>query len=973
MKLLQDRKPYKVWVFLMTLSMMVSVFCANNIIKAVGIDENVFIVTSVDYQDNEAIISFDIESVDQTRYDLESIVAQKDGVIVYEKDEAKAFSLTYTASENATYNFCVQYWLKDENYGKATQAIQNRDVAVVVDGLNNQLKQSSVIPALTTSHEKVRQAATQVSDANYNPNRIDLRSLYNFSGIKGKTTGEQEAISQMEKNEFAQNYSEAGVVHANGITVGNRAKYDEGWDQQLIALTSKTQLDYNRSFVLEGRVRINSQADGFAIAMHHDDDYEARVKGGSLGVYYADNINDAFHSSERNGLANAVVFELDTRYNKGYADELDSWGGVQHHMCINSTDAQGKAESLSATDYWGVNNESGNFIRHPFDKMATYRINWDREANKITFFVDWNGKTMDYQYLISTTLSDVIARGFTTNKGYYTITSAINYRDTAGSNPEKRENDIWIDNFSYTDEDPSLDTTYTTFASQDAQISDNYAIGGEEVLITHTIKNQMDKNYEIQDVQLNLEPFLLNELKREDIKIINEKTGGIKVGTDLDNLQVLTDGVNAEKEMFVKYPAHSGLYYVQYKIRIPSLSNDGETELFNLEHKLGTKGMTQESSENAALDLRNRPALFSKTNDGTKTLHYDVVHLNDKSTDTDALLSAFANALYGKTAVGSEQSLSSKITKVGLATDTEYVVVKDDLLMHYTYETNSPSNVSLGLADTVDHTKIYTLHIRVKEKNDARLYNEYKRHIIIADEVKQSSNNYVAVDNKNPQTILETILNTWNVASFSQEMMDIYNARAFHIDENSGILSIKNISLDTSDWVNSKGFIDKNPGEYMLAMHMENDPTLGVNTNVIISENTWDYRNRNGEEMPVANGQYGYIIIPKYIALKDDLNTKNKIIANEVIEFLNYSSDKTYRITTNETFTLSSVATSDKINVVTSALGATTSDNKIVLGEIGNKSGVEDVLSFSLTANVDSDKKQHGWSGTMRFIFELIP
>ncbi|MFV0382083.1 MAG: lectin-like domain-containing protein [Breznakia sp.] len=998
MKLLQNKKIYKkACIAFMVMCMVATSFVMTQSINAMPQDE-AFLSTTLTYHEAGATINFDMESIDQEKYEIESITSKRDDVTIYEEAMSKDIDIAYEVYENGTYYFNVQYYEKngeaienellEQSKNSIEQAMGESEIKAVnlevcVDELEKTPEENIEVDLREKTLDESDKIRSSVSSDYYNPNDIDLRSSFNLSGIKGNINQpygwEPDAIYEnSDKYDYYTPYRDDNGIQKNGIIMGNRNAYTDnsagggGWDQQVVTLTSKKQLNYGRSFVMEGRMNLSSEPEGFAIAFHHTKNFVAGTEGGALGVYYDDDGHEGFQGN-REGVHNAVVAEIDTKRNRsnyaGSNDYADRNGpnGEQHHMQINKTDNLGHALKISDTKYWKQPSSTSQ-TNDPFNQMASYKIEWNRSASTIQFTIDWNAHGSDSNvYQVSAN----IPSEFSKTPGYYTISSAINYRlDVNNDNyPYKRENYFWIDAFEYLDEDISFDTNFTTFASTNAQIGNQYAIPEEEIIVTHEIYNKKNLSYDIDyGIMLDLKPFFLNEIKRDDIEIIDKDTGGIKVGTNINDLQTLpVGGINEMQQLRVIYPANGKKYYVQYKIKIPYLSNYGQIDQLKNAPIVGEEGWKQTPTAGGVLSIWNKPALFTKASDGSEKSVFDVMHIEDKSSDTSALFEVLRKSLYGKIAPEVQQSLSSGIKKEGLEDGKPLLL--SNLKMSYQYTTNFPEHISAGLPPNIDNSKIYSLAIEVSDARDKRLSNTFKRHVGISDAMKNSGLGYLFSNTQTPSKILETELSTWKESNFVDNMARACDVNAFRVDAQSGNMVRRLISADSSGWINSRGYVDKNPGNYKVHMIVGGYVGLETTIDVQVVENMWDYE----DSQTSANGQYGYIVIPKSITLKKDPMRKYKIIAKEKIAYLDYNSDKQYQVVVNETFDLHSKDRADKILVTTKADGTHESDNKLSLGKIGNSAGASKELNFSLEADIDEEKKQYQWSGILRFTFSLIP
>ncbi len=241
----------------------------------------------------------------------------------------------------------------------------------------------------------------------------------------------------------------------------------------------------------------------------------------------------------------------------------------------------------------------------------------------------------------------------------------------------------------------------------------------------------------------------------------------------------------------------------------------------------------------------------------------------------------------------------------------------------------------------------------------------FKRHAVISDDMETSGDAYLFTDVAS-QEVSETMLNILDKDNFGTGMMQAANAKVFSVEKETGDITQEQVDIDTTGWINSRGYVDKSPGDYELSFSVINYPELLGSIGIKVTPNVWSYR--DGKETP--DGQYGYIIIPKAIRLEDDSTNKGKIVSNEKIKFLSYETDKRYLVTADESLNLFSSGSSETIQIKTKAVGGIIENNKIALGEIGNIIGVKSELPFTLEGTMTQANKRLNWLGKITFNFK---
>ncbi len=914
MKLLQWRRKGRIIACLIVLSMLITSTGMNNIVRAI---DSSLVPTKVSYEKEKANIEFEIDKVDKEKYEIESIVSKKDGSIVYEKSEGSEGvkePVVYEARENGTYEFTIKYTEredKDSETLEETVGTETLEEAVGTEELtlkDNLIENSDNVKVFINQLKDVKKnnierAINTASnkDTRAEEDLVDLEEAYLISGRKIYYDYKGDALPI--DDTFIN-------IASNQLMLGK--KHDNaGYSVQTVGVTNKNAIDYNRNFTLRGEAFVSWAPDGFAIAFHNEEGYEVQNVGGSLGMYKDVSDNE---SARNPGVPNAIVFEVDTFNNpRPRYNDTDRGSGDDRikKIAMNITDSEGVVRSEPA-----VNNNVID-MNDLFEKWANFSVEWNAIENKATFNIGNN--TIVYQ-------SEAAGNKLKASPGYYTITSGVNFNYSYAV-----PNGIRVSSFDYTDYNPFISTKMMVKDSEKS-----YAIPNETVTIRSEIKNLKQSLIEIDGV-LNLYDLLLDG-QGENLKISE-----VRMGKDINNLQKYEGTFDYDNSLPIKFPAQSENYYVEYDVSVPNLQNYGKTNKLNCRVRLGEKGMSQ-IEDVADIEIRNNPSLVSKITGNPKE-KYDVIHLEDENIDT--LQNKLWQDIFAKTAVGTEE----KIVK---ESNGESVNVEGEYSIDFIPQSQFP--ISINRKNT------YGIRITVKDKNDDRLTNSFIRYVGISNYMVSNNEKFLFADSL-PE-ILETKLNLYKEDDFQPYMIESAKARAFSVEEN-GIASAENIKVNKEGWINSKGYADKNVGEYNVNMGIESDFD-NVNLNIIqkVLPNTWSYRKRNTTDIDetYVNGSYGYIIIPSHINLKKN---GEKIAADDKVEFVGYNTDKTYLVTAIKNFEMTNAQDGSKLQIEIRAEGSTDGTNENI-GTIGN--GVK--LPFRLEALNKKNIGEGFWKGSITFKFK---
>ena len=682
-KKLKKKSVYKMFALMLTAAVTSTTFGFDSIVRAANDKEEDFIKTSVTYNDEktQANVKFEIDSIDKEKYEVTSIISDKEGTVIYDKTKVTEENkpVAYETTENGSYKFTVKYVekqkeeIKDIEETEIKTNIKEETITVteeVADESNKDTASKAVEEQKETESENVLEVKSDKAIVETVENKKDIENSIikeekinvEVSGIKkfeviDSTQNESEQNEEYsdfnevfpnEKKEISTTSVKAGSSESVNLENsfnfsgqksdydGNRystidtsyynisgntvslGKYDTTNVRQSIALTSKYSIDFNRDFEIAGEANISSLADGFAVGFHTNPSYVNKNAGGSLGVYY----EPEYPHATNVGIPNGIVVEVDTWNNHSGINKYP-FGDDPVSFPVGSGD---KHLGINATDSNGkvyADRAMKHNISSIFNKMQPFSIKWDSNNEIIQF-------NIGSETIKSSPRNSHILKN---SKVYYTIGSVLCLE--SGRYTEK--NTIKLNSFKYLDFDSNISTSAKVESGKD------HAIPGEKVTITHEIWNGKQSSEEIKDV-LNLKNIKIDGTGS------NLEISNIKRGTDLNNLTPVSTSTkfDSNNPLAVKYPANKGKYYVQYDVSIPELEKYGNLSKLNCEVLLGQKGMSQISSSKT-IDIKNKPALYTKKNSSQIT-NSDIVKVSSPTEVTKELI---WSELYSKVALAS--------------------------------------------------------------------------------------------------------------------------------------------------------------------------------------------------------------------------------------------------------------------------------------------------------------------------------
>ncbi len=943
---------------------------------------NQIIKNKVEYNDDysKASIEFDLDSLDKEKYELISIISDKENTVIYDKDkiteENKSKPVSYETVENGSYSFSIKYAEKQkevqvgEGNIKETEVIDiDDDTRKVTEEKNQDIvnrlveKQEEIYKNTTVKEEKVIVNVTEIKmkdilneienevvnlPIEYESQNIanneelmtvsdDLNLSGNFyvASWKGNVSADKPSISLSDAVEK--------TIEGNKLRLTTPEKFEKVKDNyyyQSTSLTYKNIIDMNRSFRIEGDVFIDDYMDalagangGFAISFHKERGYKyGGGYSGNLGIY---------NTRQKNGLNSpALIIETD-----GY----DNFGADQGPL--GDTDTKQQGAHLAIQTYKNKNTNPVVLKKSiiGYNKKLTGTLNFKLEMRP-----NPDGNTVNVKYNVgkynieqNVNLKNIFGNDLTGIT--FTISGAAG-TGTGGLPDGTKVNgycspiqyNFTFKGIKYMDATPNITT------SAKVESDKEHAISGEKVTITHELWNGKQSSADLND-KLNLKDMRIDGAGN------NLEISNIRSGIDLNNLTLASEGTKFDSNtpLDVIYPANQEKYYVQYDVTIPELNNYGNINKLNCEVLLGQEGMSQINSSKV-VDIKNKPALYSKKGSSQIT-DSQIIKVSSPSEVTKNLL------------------WSELYSKVALASSSEYKInVEDsgtnDMKFEWEYQVNG--NKVETFPDEIEKGNIYSLKLKVTDKSDTRLSNEFNRTIIIEEDMVQADEYYIHAEDSKP--ISETKLATLTQDEFKEYVKTESKAKAFKVNSQTGAVESKEVEVKLDGWLDNQGEPYHIPGTETIELYVTEKTTVEKVINQEVTENTWSYDTKDRTE---ENGASGFIVIPKNVDLESGSgDKKNKLIGKADIYFANYTAkDVQYNVSVDKTFKLVKDGDPSSKFTVTSVGRNAGASNKMRVGEINYRydSNHPQTVSFEAPRE-EVDKSKGRWKGNVRFYFERV-
>lgn len=423
------------------------------------------------------------------------------------------------------------------------------------------------------------------------------------------------------------------VSNISGGTIElGKSRYGTGWwheEWQTVAFTSNYSIDFGQSFKIEATYKNPDGApDGFAVAFQTNPDYtvaDSNISGGSLGVYGYD--KDA-NESAKPGVANGLVFEIDSYNNVDWADHTVKWADKADqpkntsHIGINTTDEVGR--NVTSQRFAPVSTVTG-------DASKKVTIEWNKDTSTATFTYDTT--VITYEGFNPTALFG--------NQDVYMVIAGVSGMDTS-SNPTLSGHTFTVNSFSYTEIEPSATTGHYVIRNG-AQVNYDEANivtwpkAGERLYIDNSIVNLNSSITETKTGQVRVKELTIGTQQ------VNPTVIGIngKETAMTEENQIFNDAkyLGLYNELDFPYLANSQVSHLTYSIVIPSDVTADTT--VNNTLTLGSDFMTQYDISSTVRIAAN-PTLSSVSDS------IALVHQNS----TVDLNSLYQGKLFDETALG---------------------------------------------------------------------------------------------------------------------------------------------------------------------------------------------------------------------------------------------------------------------------------------------------------------------------------
>lgn len=318
---------------------------------------------------------------------------------------------------------------------------------------------------------------------------------------------------------------------------------------QIGVATSKTKLDFNRSFEFTGNLKMSNQAEGMAIMFHNNGSLSAQSGGPSLGLY-------------NNSALRGIGVEIDPIVNT-YDNGLTS----PHIAITKKTTSLQKLRTANTTQF---NASTG----------INYIVNWDATTNKLSF-------TYGSQKIENTfTETDLIQLLGESKTAYTSFGASLNMNSTGNVRTIVGVNKVDIQ----PEPEPDYKLEFYVLESDGSKtlVTDLNKIKEEDkVLIRYDIKNNTNMNELQSKILLSNNRFIsvtdnglnereINATNDNDIKwyepYIIKDSFKTYVGSDpVDDNTIDVDNFFAGVETDFKLPSGSQTRTIEYIIQMPKI------------------------------------------------------------------------------------------------------------------------------------------------------------------------------------------------------------------------------------------------------------------------------------------------------------------------------------------------------------------------------------------------------------------
>ncbi|MGY3724203.1 hypothetical protein SAMN05421767_14610 [Granulicatella balaenopterae] len=995
----------KTTCILTLLMMVVSMMNPLALIYASSVQNtNSIIENKVEYttDHSKANITFDMNSFDKEKYELVSILSDKEGTVLY--DQQKNEIASYATEKNGSYGFTVKYAEKQPKaINKSEQTNEAQSDNEEKDSQHRTAKEEKITVKVTkikesTDSEKSKNDATAEStDLNKQNNDAAQDSIE--SEKQKNDVVEESTDSEKSKNEAAQESAKSEKAKNDKIETSSAVefmgdlpnKFGEGSvvyntpnNENLLSF-GNSHVNLEEQFTYSGTISETNNS-GYPVNPKRitNDYFKINKNRISLGKGNTSYSNQTIYLQSKYKIDFTRNFEIKGSLKYTQADKLSGFTVAFHNdkkyvsKNVNATLGVYSSKGIWASSTWagevGLNRgivlefdpykHQGNNSYQFGDNLSTGQHIQILETNDVgavetpsiqnkdidlsnynnswtNFKISWNAHTNTLELYFNDQL--MVKKNSFNNLSILKKNKAYISFSASTNTAIQDLLEFNFNDIKYTDIDPEISTNYTV------QSGKKDAISNEKVTITHEIWNGNKSTAEITD-KLNLKAMKIDG-KEKHLEILNVKTG-----TDLNNLNPISTGkkFDVNHPLDVICPPNSNKYYVQYEVTIPKLEKYGELSNFNLEVLLGQRGMSQILSS-TVIKIKNKPALYAKAKQGNAPItNSQIIKVNNPTKVNKELL---WNELYAK--IASPTSKKYKIRTEDKGTQ--------EMKFEWEYQVNGekvnefPKKIEKGC--------IYTLKLKVIDQSDNRLTNEFNRTVIVDDNTATITNHYIYAKDSKP--ISETKLVTLTKEEFENYVKTASKAKAFKVNQQTGLVELEDVKVQLNGWLDSNGEPYHLPGKATIELYVEDDPNVKKSINQEVTENTWSYDTSDRTEI---NGASGFIVIPKSVTLESGTkNQKDKLVGQADIYFADYTAeDVEYDVSVDKTFELVKVDDPSSKFTVTSVGNKLSAQNKMEVGKINSQYKDKPQIIHFEAPRHEVDKSKGNWKGNVRFYFKRI-
>ncbi|WP_250674017.1 leucine-rich repeat domain-containing protein [Paraclostridium ghonii] len=421
---------------------------------------------------------------------------------------------------------------KEDEKIEQDENIEKEDIESDIE--NNEVKHS----------KNIKKSERAIISANDN---INLSGNFHNTGISSQSGFPNSAVKD----------DEIININYNSIKIGDKriASSDVRRNQQTGVSTSKYKLDFNRSFELQGNLKMSAAPDGMAVVFHNIKDLEADKSGGYFGLHN--------HKTLRRGIGVEIDSYHNGSNNPSYGDTSSM---PNKHIAINRIDDRYNSGHVQSLQY-------KQLVDADFDALSgkNFKISWDSQSNKLS--LSYNGKSVER------TFSDADLKYYfgEDKKSYVSFGGTVNF-SWAGSN----DIIITMEEIDYTDTDVNYNLNFYIEKSDGSEVlvNDLNKIKEEDkVIVRYKIKNNI--NTKELESKIKLE---MNQLYGRKINVINDNTikwyepyiikDSFKTYIGSGNINDGSIDINkffAGEEVNFKLPSNSQTRTIEYKIQMPKI------------------------------------------------------------------------------------------------------------------------------------------------------------------------------------------------------------------------------------------------------------------------------------------------------------------------------------------------------------------------------------------------------------------